>query len=118
MPRITVASPAPREFLAPRVDGFCFTRAHQPCRTLEAAYHHDVLMSFRQTIAAAKATASLAIQAEGGGRIRHSAAEKEIAVYGYSVAFGQGDNKAAAALVRTAFPSYPAESVTWSLEGY
>ncbi|EDQ92636.1 uncharacterized protein MONBRDRAFT_22478 [Monosiga brevicollis MX1] len=76
-----------------------------------AEYHDDVYQAVRPGLDAL----GLKSRVLGGGRIRH-VPDQEIFVYGYSMAYGQGDHALAVDMLRKAYPSYP--KIHFSNEGY
>jgi phosphohistidine phosphatase len=78
-----------------------------------AEYHADILDQLKRELGR-----HAQVQALGGGRISHDAAQGKVHVFGCSMAFGPAVHEVSAALVQRAYPWYRAEDVTVGYEGY
>lgn len=78
-----------------------------------AAYHNHILQAARAEAAAADA--GLRVEPVGGGRMEHDPGQCQVAVYGYSAAFGQAPHEVSAALLRRWLPFHEVEV---SYDGY
>eukprot|EP00892_Ulva_mutabilis_P002921 jgi/Ulvmu1/1262/UM109_0060.1 len=75
-------------------------------------YHNDVLQRTKRQLQGT----GLTLDVCGGGRITHDPSAMQVAIFGYSVAFGPAVHEISAAIVRQQFPLY--HNVTVSYEGY
>ena len=53
-------------------------------------YHKDIMNMFEQEV---RGIEDVYCSSPGGGRIHHDPEEKYVKIYGYSVAYGQGDHE-------------------------
>ncbi|CEM29153.1 unnamed protein product [Vitrella brassicaformis CCMP3155] len=77
----------------------------------DASYHYQAAMMVTDRLDAL----GIDYEVTGGGRIRHSPANKEIEIYGYSNAYGRADHAVTAELCQQKYPNY---KVTWGNYGY
>jgi len=84
-------------------------------------YHKEIFEDFESKLrnhlevrgitlgdSSSKLKETVEIKCPGGGRIEHSAKNKTMSVYGYSMSYGVGDHATAIKMLIEAYPSYDA----------
>lgn len=97
-----------------------FVRGYKSC-----PYHADILNKFKSeefdvsglTLKGKPISETAEVSCPGGGRIINETALQKLAIYGYSVGFGQADHNHVVEILKKFLP-YPSENFKVSFEGY